>query len=225
MSYQVKVCGITRASDATGALSQGVDYLGVNRWPGSPRCVSDIQLPALFRAIPSGRRVYVDVVPSQEKLADAKADGFDFFQIHFDATDAGAMSAVAAWENIAGRDSLWLAPRVPPGTAWPEWCLKHASTLLCDGFHATAFGGTGRAANWAQFAELKKRHRSHRWLLAGGLSPATLDEAIRASEADFFDLNSGIEDAPGLKNVEKLAAALAILGKNRQSLPPNPAST
>ncbi|MDR2981017.1 MAG: phosphoribosylanthranilate isomerase [Puniceicoccales bacterium] len=211
MDFTVKVCGITRRVDVTGALAQGVDFLGVNRWPESKRFVPDDLLPALLAEIPRGRRVFVDVSPTREKLDAAVADGFDFFQIHFDASVGMARTDVTGWHDTVGRERLWLAPRVGPGAVWPLWCLPYADVFLCDGFHAGEFGGTGRAADWGQFRELKNKHTAKRWLLAGGLGAETIGQAVRQSDTDFVDLNSGVESAPGIKDMTKLATTLALL--------------
>ncbi|MDR2844642.1 MAG: phosphoribosylanthranilate isomerase [Puniceicoccales bacterium] len=218
--FTVKVCGITRSADATDALAQGVAYIGVNRWPRSPRFVADASVRALIGAVPAGRRVFVDVHPAPEKITAAVDDGFDFFQIHFDPAHATARADVAAWEERAGRHRLWLAPRVPDGTDWPQWVFAHAGTFLCDGFRAGQFGGTGHTADWGRFTALKNAHPEKRWLLAGGLGPATIALAA-GTGADFFDLNSAIEDAPGLKNVEKLAQTLTVLRKIAHPTAPN----
>ncbi|MDR2862478.1 MAG: phosphoribosylanthranilate isomerase [Puniceicoccales bacterium] len=210
MLSTVKLCGVTRTTDALDALAQGVAYIGVNRWPQSPRFVSDANLKALLDVIPAGRRVFVDVEPDTGKLKNAIDAGFDFFQIHFASDSPDARARAAAWEAQTGKHRLWLAPRVAPHTPWPRWVFEHADTLLCDGFHAGKFGGTGLAADWSLFASLKNERPDKRWILAGGLSPTTLAEAAH-SGADFFDLNSGVEDAPGVKNAEKLAQALAAL--------------
>ena len=98
--------------------------------------------------------------------------------------------------------------------------LDYADTFLCDGFHAGQFGGTGRTADWACFNALKAAYPQKRWLLAGGLGADTIEEAATATGANFFDLNSGIEDAPGVKNAEKLAHVLALLRKIEQGRPP-----
>jgi phosphoribosylanthranilate isomerase len=215
--YAVKVCGITRAADATAALRQGVAFIGINRWPSSPRFVPEARLPSLLDVIPAGRRVCVDVQPLPAALENARDAGFDCFQIHFDPVPPDAPEALAAWARILGRHRLWLAPRVAPADPWPWWVLDYADTFLCDGFHAGQFGGTGRVADWARFSALKRAHPQKRWLLAGGLGAGTIEEAALTTGADFFDLNSGIEDAPGMKNSEKLARVLALLHKIKQA--------
>ncbi|MDR1817670.1 MAG: phosphoribosylanthranilate isomerase [Puniceicoccales bacterium] len=222
----VKVCGITRPQDAADALTLGVALIGVNRWEKSPRYVPDAALPALLDAIPRGRRVFVDVAPDDAKLAaatgaggvtpDAAAGGdFDYFQIHFDPTAPDSRRRAEQWARLAGTGRLWLAPRVAAGAPWPDWVCKIAGTVLFDGHSTGMFGGTGRTADWPRFRELRARFPRVRWLLAGGLGPDNLADALRATGGDFFDLNSGIETAPGIKSAPLLARALATLREAR----------
>ncbi|MDR1497626.1 MAG: phosphoribosylanthranilate isomerase [Puniceicoccales bacterium] len=210
MSFRVKVCGITRSADAVSALALGVDFLGINGWQFSPRFVADEHVGALLEAIPLGRRVFVDVEPQARRIAGGVVSQFDFVQLHFDPFTSGVRERVASWAEQIGRGRLWLAPRVAIGAEWPVWVLEYADTFLFDGHKVGSFGGTGRMADKAAFAALKCAHPEKHWILAGGLGPDTLETAA-ASGADFFDLNSGVEDAPGIKNAQKLAQALRVL--------------
>lgn len=207
---RVKVCGMTDPHEAEGALRLGVDYLGLNLWPKTPRCVPQHALPSLKEIIPWDKRVYVDVAPEPEKLAALKED-FAAFQIHFPWDTPS--SRVAAWMNLVGQERLWLAPKCPPEIPFPEVWLDYASHLLLDAYRKDAFGGTGHTANWEQFRALKHKHPHKRWILAGGLSPENLAEAVARSSTEFVDLNSGIETAPGRKDLSRLRLALAHLGR------------
>ena len=85
---RIKVCGITRAADAATALAQGADFLGVNCWPGSPRCVPADARANLLREIPAAKRVAVTVNPSVAEATALLAEGFAIVQAHFDPTKA-----------------------------------------------------------------------------------------------------------------------------------------
>ncbi|MDR3229014.1 MAG: phosphoribosylanthranilate isomerase [Puniceicoccales bacterium] len=210
MSFTVKVCGVTRHEDAAAALALGADFIGVNAWERSPRFVAGGALPALLAAIPAGRRVCVDVQPDDNKLLAAQAAGADFFQIHFDPFAERARECAEAWAARVGRGRLWLAPRVAPEDAWPRWVAELADTLLFDGHRAGQFGGTGRTADGARFRQLFAEYPQTRWILAGGLGEGTVAAAWE-NGARFFDLNSGVEDSPGVKSAAKLARVLAVL--------------
>lgn len=206
----IKVCGLTRPEDIRACLAAGVRYLGVNRHSPSPRFVPGENLDALLALIPKGKRVFVDVAPSLADLAEADRSGFDFFQIHFDPKSVTAQK-VAAWADCVGPERIWLAPRLAGGVTFPMELIRHAAAFLIDGYSPQAFGGTGKTADWAGVAALKSVHPEKTWLVAGGLNPENILDAARASHADILDLNSGIEDAPGLKSETKLLAALAKL--------------
>jgi phosphoribosylanthranilate isomerase len=97
-------------------------------------------------------------------------------------------------------DRLWLAPKLPPGSDVPAAWLPLAKHFLLDTFHASGFGGSGKTGDWEKFARHRKAHPEKRWMLAGGLNPVNIGEALRATGANFTDVNSGVESAPGVKD-------------------------
>ena len=211
---RIKVCGITRAADAATALAQGADFLGVNCWPGSPRCVPAGARAPLLREIPAAKRVAVTVNPSVAEAKALLAEGFALVQAHFDPTkaecDPRALSAALSPAR------LWLAPKLADGAEWPAELIPLAVGFVHDAHAKDAFGGTGKTSDWGRFNQLRRRYPDAQWLLAGGLGPDNI-LAAAASGADFFDLNSGVELAPGLKSAEKLSAVAEALLKNAQS--------
>lgn len=206
---RVKVCGVTRVEDAQLALELGADYCGVIRYDKSPRMATEAQARRLSNSLPVGKRVCVDVSPTPQELENHGDLGFDFFQIHFDLEVA--MATVAAWSGVVGREALWLAPRIPPGEPFPENMLAFADTILIDTYHAEDYGGTGQTGNWAQFGQLMRSYPDTRFVLAGGLNPENIREAVRVSGARVVDVNSGVEASPGIKDPEKLRAFFAAL--------------
>ena len=210
----IKVCGITRAADAAAALQLGADWIGVNVWPQSPRHVPPGRRAALLREIPAGKRVAIAVNPSADEAKALLGEGFDAVQAHFDpaekACDPAALSAAV------GPDRLWLAPRLPAGEAFPAALLPLARTIVQDAHQAGAFGGTGQRADWKRFVATLKAHPDTVWVLAGGLGPDNVAEAVEAG-ARFLDLNSQVEISPGLKSAEKLHQVAETLRKITQS--------
>ncbi len=211
---RIKVCGITRAADAATALSQGADFLGVNCWSGSPRFVPAAARAQLLREIPAAKRVAVTVNPSVAEALALIAEGFAIVQAHFDPAksdcDPKALSAAV------GPARLWLAPKLADGAEWPAALIPLAAGFVHDAHAKDAFGGTGKTSDWSRFSQLRQRYPDSLWLLAGGLGPDNI-VAATGSGADFFDLNSGIELAPGLKSAEKLSAVAEGLLKIAQS--------
>lgn len=213
-SARIKVCGITRAADATTALALGADFLGINCWSGSTRFVPADARAALLREIPAAQRVAVTVNPSVAEAAALIAEGFAIVQAHFDPTknecDLQGLSAQL------GVKHLWLAPKLADGAEWPADLIPLAEGFVHDAHAKDAFGGTGRVSDWTRFQKLLQKYPQSLWILAGGLGPDNIAAAAN-SGAGFFDLNSGVELAPGLKSAEKLASVSEVLLKNTQS--------
>lgn len=208
---QLKVCGQTRAEDARVAADIGADFLGFILYPKSPRYLSLDAYKALAPSLPTvPRRVAVLVEPSADELAAASAAGFDFFQIHFAHTTP--LATLQGWSGQVGAHRLWLAPKLPPSVDVPADWLPLAGTFLLDTFHAEGFGGSGKTGDWAKFARHRETYPQHTWILAGGLSPDNVADAVARSGARFVDVNSGVESSPGVKDHAKLQRLAEVLG-------------
>ncbi|HKK19621.1 MAG TPA: phosphoribosylanthranilate isomerase [Opitutales bacterium] len=205
----VKICGLTREADVDLALELGADFFGFIVYPKSPRAIPLERAVELAGRVPEGRRVLVDVETGTDELEQRRDAGFDFFQIH---SGLGVgLATLAAWSGLVGRERLWIAPRLKPGDAFPELVLEFADTVLLDSYHKDRMGGTGETGDWAGFAELKLKHPSANWVLAGGLSPQNVLEAVSATGTERVDVNSGVESEPGMKNPEKLRELFGVL--------------
>ena len=204
MPTKVKICGITRPEDADRALALGADYIGVNVYKKSPRCVDQSDLPELLEAIPREKRVLVDVATPPEELKNFLAYGFDICQIHFDLNIS--MSLLTDWSGLVGQDAFWAAPRIPTDLAhFPQILMEFSDTILLDTFDKNSFGGTGRSgSNWQRYLDCTVLYQHKNWILAGGLSPENVLEALRFTAAPFIDLSSGVEANPGIKDPGKL---------------------
>lgn len=209
MATRVKVCGITRPGDAERALSLGADFIGINLYPKSPRAVALEDIPPLMEVIPPGKRVMVDVSTPTDELEARLGLGFDAYQIHFDLDIA--MASVAAWAGLVGQHALWVAPRIPPNEPqFPQVLMEFADTVLLDAFDKNRYGGTGHSGqNWQRFLDCTMLYQHKTWVLAGGLSPANIREALAFTQAEVVDVNSGVESAPGIKDASLLEAFFA----------------
>ncbi len=205
---RVKVCGLTTVEDAVAAAGIGADYLGFILHPKSPRYLPLERFVALRPRLPVLPQVAVMVAPTIHEVEAALGAGFDFLQIHFSDTDTEAVRVAAA---RAGAARLWLAPKLPPEAEVPAAALELARTWLLDTYQASGFGGTGRTGDWAKFRRHREAHPEKCWVLAGGLSPANIGDAVAATGAELLDVNSGVEAAPGRKDPAKLAALRAAL--------------
>lgn len=196
---EIKICGITRPEDIELALSLGADYLGIIVYERSPRAVPLDRVAELLEAIPEGKRVLVDVATPTDVLAQYRELPFDFFQIHFDLDIA--IATVAAWSGLVGADRLWLAPRIAHHELhFPQIIMEFAGTLLVDSYAKDQFGGTGQKGNWQAYLDWSTLYQHKRWILAGGLSPFNIGEAIAICQPSIVDVNSGIESEPGIKD-------------------------
>jgi phosphoribosylanthranilate isomerase len=215
---RLKVCGITSLVDADAADAVGADYLGFIFHAGSPRNLSATQYTAMKDRLPPRQRVAVCVQPSLVELAALERLGFDCFQVHFSADTPGL--TLAQWAQVTGRKRLWLAPKLPPGLdVKAEW-LKQSDTFLLDTFHADKFGGTGETGDWAKFKRHRETENDKAWILSGGLNSDNIAAAIAATYARFVDVNSGVEQSPGIKSPAKLQAfALALHNATKHQNP------
>ncbi|MEZ5414765.1 MAG: phosphoribosylanthranilate isomerase [Opitutaceae bacterium] len=208
-----KVCGITSLVDAGFADKCGADYLGFNLYPKSPRYLSLRQYTSMAKLLPPRKKVAVCVEPQSDELTAMKAAGFDAFQIHF-RPELG-VPAIANWASIVGSDRLWLAPKLPVEQDVPAEWLGFAAVMMLDAYAKDKFGGTGHTSDWGKFARHREHYPQVSWLLAGGLSPDNIGDALRASGARFVDVNSGVESAPGVKDLAKLKQFVVNLHRAR----------
>ena len=203
-SARVKVCGITRQEDGQLALSLGASYLGFILYSKSPRSIDLQGYKTLSSSLPDSFRVAVDVHPDIDTVKQYVSAGFDFFQIHFsEIHDANYLEEVS---QLVGRDRLWLAPKLPPGSLFPESLFDFTDNFLMDTFQKDGFGGSGKTGDWDGFRQLKNDYPEKTWILAGGLNPENVEAAITQSKADIVDVSSGLESSPGIKSGEKLRA-------------------
>ncbi len=207
---KVKICGITRAADATAAARAGAAYLGFIFYPKSPRGITEDDYRRMRGSLPDLPRVYVQVNPDREELDRARELGFSRFQIHFPVDTPPA--TVAGWADSVGAAHLWLAPKRPPGVPFPKALLPLAQTFLVDTFRADAYGGSGKTGDWDGFRRLSEAYPDRNWVLAGGLTPDNVAEAVRCTGARVIDVSSGVESAPGRKDAGKIRKFFAALG-------------
>jgi phosphoribosylanthranilate isomerase len=196
---KVKVCGLKRLSDIALLTELGADYFGCILYPKSPRYLEVNCRAAFMQAAPSGRRVAVDVNPSNDALRAYVQEGFDFFQLHT-AIDCLPQQLDQWADIVGGPDRLWLAPILPPDRELPDYFVQLGARILLDTYQKNQVGGTGKTNDWRRFRWLQQRYSQVEWILAGGLSPSNFLAAIQQAGACHVDVNSGVESAPGVKD-------------------------
>lgn len=216
---QVKICGLTRLDDALAALEAGADYLGFIFYPPSPRAITPIAAAALvarLRAVAPQRfagpnRPYlVGVFVNESPAAIATAlttCGLDLAQLSGDEPpDAVANPASPifgrAYKALRSRgpaeakadSARYLAPDSPSGPR-----------LLLDTPNGRLYGGTGQTGDWALAALLA----APRLMLAGGLTPDNVADAVAYVRPFAVDVAGGVESAPGHKDPDRVRAFIA----------------
>ena len=208
---EVKVCGITRLQDGQNAISLGASFLGFILFEGSPRCINPNGARAIWDELDPDqtRSVAVDVNPDPSRLSEISRLGFDFFQLHF--PSSVDPDRISAWAEIVGPENLWLAPRISPEEDFPVAMLPFANTFLVDAYDKEKFGGTGLSSDWERFSDWKSKYADKKWILAGGIGPENLQDALARTNPDMVDVNSAVESEPGVKDHEKVKKVFSIV--------------
>jgi len=199
---RVKICGITSPEDARAAVAAGADAIGLIFYEKSPRAVTPEQA-ANIRAVlpPFVSAVGVFVNESPYRIGEIQRQvGLHYAQFSGEETpeDVALLgrSALKAIRPTAERD-LEQIGRFPT-----------AGALLLDTPQAGVYGGTGRTGDWSlsRKAAQEARRAGMEVLLAGGLTPENVAEAVRAVRPYGVDVSSGVEKAPGRKDHGKVAS-------------------
>lgn len=199
---RVKICGCTDPADFAGWEESAVDAVGLNFYPGSKRYLTPERRVSVASAIPAGLLrvgVFVNEDPMTiRQLVDEC--GLDFVQLHGDEAPEveGALAGLpiiraircvnspqeAVQQYFAGMEAAGIVP---------------ASTLLLDAYRPGAWGGTGATLPWGELASVFSDWPEVRWLLAGGLTPENVAQAIEQAKPFGVDVAGGVEVSPGRK--------------------------
>jgi phosphoribosylanthranilate isomerase len=194
----VKICGITRLTDALHAVEQGATAIGFVLWPSSPRAVTIERAAEIVAELPSSVMtigVFVNEpvdgirrIVQRTRLTGVQLHG-DEPPAYADALDWPVIRAVSV-SDIGEVSDAW-----PPETS-----------LLVDNIDPARRGGTGAVIDWSQAAEVAQKRRV---VLAGGLTPDNVASAIRAARPFGVDVSSGVEASPGVKDFDKVTRFIA----------------
>jgi len=199
MPTRVKICGITTWGDARLSVDLGASALGFNFYPPSPRSISPANAWSIIRRLPpfvEAVGVFVDWPPL---VVDALARALRLGAVQLHGSESPAEVA-----QLARRHRVIKAVSVKRGFQ-PASIKRYraANAILLDGFARGLYGGTGRTLDW----ELARAAgRFGRIVLAGGLVPENIGEAIRVARPYAVDVASGVEARPGRKDPKKLRA-------------------
>jgi phosphoribosylanthranilate isomerase len=194
---RVKICGITKLEDARLAAELGAHAIGLNFHPESPRCLSPAAAAELVRRIPpfvATVGIFVNWV-AEPVIALCQALGLSSAQLHGD-------ELPQVVERVARLLPVIKALRIGQGSNAPEFSrFRAASAFLLDTPVAGHYGGTGTTGNWHA---ARTAAQTQRIILAGGLTPENVGEAIRIVRPYAVDVASGVEARPGRKDPAKM---------------------
>lgn len=189
----IKVCGITRLTDALHAVEQGATAIGFVLWPRSPRAVTVERAAEISAELPSHvMRVGVFVNEPVDSIRSiAERMRLTAVQLHGD--EPPAYADALDWPVLR---AVSVADLEYASDAWaPE------TALLVDNIDPVRRGGTGAVIDWSQASAVAPKRRI---VLAGGLTPDNVASAIRAVRPFGVDVSSGVEASPGVKDFEKV---------------------
>lgn len=205
MPTRIKLCGLTRLEDARLATDLGASALGFNFYPPSPRYVLPEAARAIIRGLPPFVMtvgVFADETDCEHVARVAKEAGVGVIQLHGPRypTVGGALEGYPLIRAVAvGKD---FRPE--------DLGTLRAKAFLLDGFDPRLRGGTGKVFNWTVAREAK---RYGPIILAGGLTPQNVGQAIREVRPFAVDVASGVEASPGKKDPAKLRAFFAAVSE------------
>jgi phosphoribosylanthranilate isomerase len=197
----IKICGLTSADDARRAVDAGATAIGMVFWPGSPRVVTLEQAEAVVGAVGAqvltvgvfvdATREAIDHVMRRVSLGAAQLHG----------QESPAFVEVLPWSVIK-------AVPVPAEGPLPDLAPWAGVRILLDAHDPVRRGGTGQVVDWTRAAALAATRPV---ILAGGLTPDNVGEAVMRVRPAGIDVSSGVEQSPGVKDVAKVRALIAAV--------------
>ena len=196
MRTRAKICGITRSQDIQAVVNAGADAIGFVFFPPSPRHVSAAQAKELIRHVPAYvQTVGLFVNATADDIADVlKLVALDIIQFHGDETPKDCQ-AIAAQVGRRWYKAIQVKPGLDVVAEIQKYQDAGASAVLLDAWHPDLKGGTGHSFDWTTFPKLNIP-----LILAGGLNPDNIEQAILTTHAYAVDVSGGVESAKGIKD-------------------------
>lgn len=195
---RVKICGITRLEDALASVEAGAYALGFNFYPKSPRYIEPAEARRIIEQLPAsvvnvGVFVNEDVEAVERVVAEV---GLQAVQLHGDEPASYCRKLKHLFVIKALRVNAEFKPE--------QAAAHETDAILLDGFSPRAYGGAGRKFDWS--IAMRTRPLVSKLFLAGGLNVENVAPAIEAVQPYAVDACSGLESAPGLKDLSKVRA-------------------
>ena len=205
---RVKICGITQVEQGRKIVELGADSLGFICVANSPRYITPDKIRAIANKLPAAiDKVGVFVDASVEEIATVvDRANLTSVQLHGGESPEFCLQLRRA---IAPEIELIKAFRVKSAqTLEATATYSNVDTLLLDAYHPQLHGGTGKTLNWRDLAQFKP---TLPWMLAGGLTPDNVSDALSRLQPDGIDLSSGVERSPGDKDLTKVAQLFSTI--------------
>ncbi|MBF0279175.1 MAG: phosphoribosylanthranilate isomerase [SAR324 cluster bacterium] len=205
----VKICGLVTMDEVKACLAYGADWLGFNCYPKSKRFIPPEKIRELVSIVP--KNVLTVGVFVNESAGEVnrimRHTGMNLVQLHGDETPEYTQMLIHKY---------FRAFRVSEQFQLDEISKYRGIYFLLDSYHAGHYGGTGASFNW----EIAKRAKSFgQLILAGGLTPDNVGEAIKTVRPFGVDVCSGVELVPGVKDFKRIQAFISAVksadGKNK----------
>ncbi len=206
---RIKICGITKPDQGAKIVELGANALGFICVERSPRYVTPSQIKTIIDVLESPVDtigVFADAAIS-EITETVNIAGITGVQLH------GAESTQFCQQlrsQLPSEIELIKAFRIKTKESLEETAIyrEYVDTLLLDAYHPQMLGGTGQTLNWT---DLQQFQPDLPWMLAGGLTPQNVTEALNQLQPDGIDLSSGVEKSPGDKDLDKVTQLFQAL--------------
>jgi phosphoribosylanthranilate isomerase len=206
---RVKICGITQPHQSVAIASLGATALGFICVPTSPRYVTASQIKAAVAELPNtvdtiGVFADASILEINQTVVDSGLTGV---QLHGDESPEFCYQLRQSLPNVEILKAIRVRSLEHLETAANY--SKYIDTLLLDAYHPQQLGGTGQTLDWKMLEQFSPNCP---WFLAGGLTPDNVVEALSQIKPSGIDLSSGVERAPGDKDLDKVALLFQRLG-------------
>ncbi len=206
---RIKICGITRAQQGIDIAALGATALGFICVANSPRYIVPKKIKEITNILPSKiDTIAVFANTTLENIIDVvNYSGLTSVQLHGTESPEFCKNLRNLLPN---KIEIIKAFRIktPESLKNLDSYTDVVDTFLLDAYHPQVLGGTGKTLNWQDLQQFKSPKP---WLLAGGLTPDNILEALNQLQPDGIDLSSGVERSPGDKDLDKVAALFAAL--------------
>lgn len=198
----VKICGLTRSDQSEAVIATGADALGFNFWPKSKRYLPLADARSWLPTLTPGPAIIAVVVNPDTALLDAlvTSNCFHSIQLHGDESPQDVASLMDRGIHVIKALQVRDESSLNAIAGYP------CTDILLDAYNPGLYGGAGEPFPWHLFELARRRFPEKRLILSGGLTPDNIAQAVSQTRPAAVDVASGVESAPGLKDLDKVRA-------------------